>query len=237
MEQTVTLMKVNDAIENLRQRGERISRRNVQSLIGGGMSTVHKLMSRIEDNEAILLGVPAGISSTLQTAIRTEIGEQIQQATKVLSEQIQLLQRRESEALEALAEMEIKAETLSVDLRDLRGEYALERNKAEKNQAVSNETINRLETVASGFEKERLTLNEAAASAKIDAAKAQLLADLANQDSEKTAASLELKKAELVKVRRFLVDADKKTAIAWQKVKDLREALTKAEGRSRRTKG
>ena len=237
MEQTVTLMKVNDAIENLRQRGERISRRNVQSLIGGGMSTVHKLMSRIEDNEAILLGVPAGISSTLQTAIRTEISEQIQQATKVLNEQIQLLQRRESEALEALAEMEIKAETLSVDLRDLRGEYALERNKAEKNQAVSNETINRLETVASGFEKERLTLNEAAASAKIDAAKAQLLADLANQDSEKTAASLELKKAELVKVRRFLVDADKKTAIAWQKVKDLREALTKAEGRSRRTKG
>ena len=237
MEQTVTLMKVNDAIETLRKKGERISRRNVQSLIGGGMSTVHKLMSRIEDNEAILLGVPAGISSTLQTAIRTEISEQIQQATKVLNEQIQLLQRRESEALEALAEMEIKAETLSVDLRDLRGEYALERNKAEKNQAVSNETINRLETVASGFEKERLTLNEAAASAKIDAAKAQLLADLANQDSEKTAASLELKKAELVKVRRFLVDADKKTAIAWQKVKDLREALTKAEGRSRRTKG
>jgi chromosome segregation ATPase len=238
MESTVTLVKVTRAIEHLQQRGERVSRRNVQAITGGGMSTVHKLMSQVEDNNALLVTIPApGISKALQTAIRTEIATEIQNATEVLNAQIHQLQGREVEAIEALAEAEGKAERLSAELKTLRNQTDLVRQDAEKNQAVSAETIGRLEGIIREFDNERRDLNASLESARIEITKAELKLDLANQITEKAEAVAEQQRAEVIKVRKFLVESEKKAAVAWQKVKDLREALTKAEGRIRRLTG
>ena len=140
MEQTVTAIKVQEAITQLRHNKERVSRRNVLAITGGGMSTVHRLMSQLEDADALKASAPAdGISANLQNAILAEIGSNVLASTAACQEQIQLLQGRESEALDALVEAETKVETLTAELMINKTQADQHRHRTEKDHAVASE--------------------------------------------------------------------------------------------------
>ena len=63
----------------MQKHGERISRRNVLAPTGGGMSTLHKLMSQVEDVEALKASASASVlSESLVNTVLAETGRQVQ---------------------------------------------------------------------------------------------------------------------------------------------------------------
>ena len=84
MKSSLTLENVQQAIVQLQQKGERISRRNVLAITGGGMSTVHRLMIQVEDIDAQkAMAATTGLSTSLLVAINTEIADKVSQTTQL----------------------------------------------------------------------------------------------------------------------------------------------------------
>jgi chromosome segregation ATPase len=232
MEQTVNLKKVQSAILHLRAQGERVSRRNVRSITGGGMSTVHKLMSEVEDFEALQAIAPKdGISELLHNTILAEMGEQIKQATAKLQEQIRQLQTRESEALDALAEVETINERLEAELEETTQQASQLQKSFETAETVAKDTIDRLEQSIIDLHPERQRCNEDKEATKIELVKTQLQIEAAQQ----TANNAEEKNVQLLddiqKQKLTQTETEKRAAISAQRATDLREALVKAEKR------
>lgn len=232
MEQTVNLQKVRSAILHLRAQGERVSRRKVRSITGGGMSTVHKLMSEVEDFEALQAIAPKdGISELLHNTILAEMGEQIKQATAKLQEQIRQLQARESEALDALAEEEETNERLTTELEEMTQQTSQLQKSFETAETVAKDTIDRLEQIIISLQQERQRINEEKETTKIELVKRQLQIEAAQQ----TANNAEEKNAQLLdeiqKQNLNQTETEKRAVISAQRAADLREALVKAEKR------
>jgi len=118
MEQGVTLSKVQDAMQQLRTQGERVSRRNVRALTGGSMSTVHRLMSKIQDDDAQKAQQPESLlSPNLVKAIAAELQEKVRIATDALLEQIEQMKEQGEEILAELARAEEKNAALESSLK------------------------------------------------------------------------------------------------------------------------
>ena len=232
MEQTVTLLKVQAAIKSLRESGERISRRNVLAMTGGGMSTVHRLMSQLEDAEAIQATMPDSmISPVLQKAIRVEIETQVQRATTTIQEHVCSLQGREQEALDSLARIEEEVSVSNVELVALKKQLAEERDGAEKDKTVSMITIDRLEKAVNEGRVERQELIASVESARIGETKALMQIEQFKQASTKADTYAARLNTELLTVREALAEAEKRVAVSKQQVMDLRKSLRKAEKR------
>ena len=214
MEQIVTLAKVQDAISHLQKHGERISRRNVLALTGGGMSTVHKLMSQVEDVEALRASAPASVlSDSLVNTILAEIGRQVQIATVTLQEQIKHLKGRETEALEALADVETRNQEITAELAATLKQTDQERANAEKDRAVATEKIQRLEENIFQLEQERNQLAETAEASRIATAKVQLQFEQTGQVAVKAEAQSEKLTTELMKTQKKLAETEKRAAV------------------------
>lgn len=235
MERTITLHKVQAAIRELRDNGERVSRRNVLAITGGGMSTVHQLMSQVEDLEALQASVPdPNISEELRKVLLVEIGTQVKKATETLQEQIRQLQGREQEALEALAAFEARTEKLSQALMAARGEVEKERLAKEKAGAVAAETIARQEKMVSGLRAEKMQLNSSLESERIELARSRVLLENATQAADTSASKSRSLDAELERTRKTLAETGRRAAAAKQQVLELQKALTKVERRAQR---
>lgn len=175
MEQVVTLAKVQEAIKQLRNNGERVSRRNVRVITGGGMSTVHRLMSQVEEVEAFqAASLDQNISGSLQKAINAEIEMHVKKATEALHVQIRQLKNREDEALEALTRSENRVNGLEGELTELRDTLASERLEAEKRAAVASGKISAMGKELSDRQAEIRALTDALREAQIEQAKAQV---------------------------------------------------------------
>ena len=63
MKSPLTLENVQQAVDQLKKQGKRISRRNVLAITGGGMSTVRRLMIQVEEFDVQkALAASAGLS-------------------------------------------------------------------------------------------------------------------------------------------------------------------------------
>lgn len=234
MEQTVDLKKIQNAIEHLRAQGERVSRRNVRSITGGGMSTVHRLMSEVEDFEALQAIAPKdGISEHLHKTILAEIGVQIKQTTEKLHEQIRQLKTREAEALDALAEVEEKNKRLIAELGELTQRVSLLQKSSETAETVTEDIIKRLEQTVTDLNQERQRLNEEKEAVKIKLAKAQLQIETAEKAEKNAEEEVFQQQEKIQKLQQAQIEAEKSSAASVQKATDLREALVKAEKRIR----
>ncbi len=232
MKSPITLEAVQQAIANLQQQGERISRRNVLAITGGGMSTVHRLMIQVEEIDAQkALAAATGLSASLLVAIKSEIDDKVRQVTQLLNEQIQGLKQREQEALDSLSQLEDQAEDLTANLQQQTEERWLERSESAKAQTIADHTIAHLQkTLASQQESnrqltekgERLGMERARNEHQLAASAAHAM-QIENQWIET--------RKELEHLRNQYADAEKRAAVAKQKAADLREALMKAENR------
>ncbi len=156
MDQGITLEQVQKAMTLLREQGERVSRRNVRSITGGGMSTVHRLMSLAEEEDAVLTRLSnKGISETFLSACRSEIALQTKIITENYEQQICALKTQQQELVDALADSEDNAEKLSKELSTLKATTDKEQRKAEKDLAIANESIRRLEIQIDRYITER----------------------------------------------------------------------------------
>jgi chromosome segregation ATPase len=156
MEQGITLEQVQKTMNHLRDQGERISRRNVRAITGGGMTTVHRLMGLVEKEEALKNRLTdKDISDTFITACRSEISLQTKSITEKYEQQIQTLHKHEQELIDALTESETRAESLDNELQILKSSTCRERQAAEKDLAVATESIRRLESWMSDYTSEK----------------------------------------------------------------------------------
>ena len=231
MEATVNLKSVQAAICQLRERRERVSRRNVRAITGGGMSTVHRLMNEVEELERLKTVSSMAISENLHNAILAEIGLQVQMATSNLQEDIRHLQEKEAEALEALADVEISKESLAEELKSKAELASRLQRKIETVQAISDDTVSRLDRTVSDLQVERTALTESIESMKIQVARSELQVTMAKQDVERAQNEAQKHLADLQKQHKTHAETQKKVAAAVQKAADLRGALVKAEKR------
>lgn len=232
MKSPITLDAVQQAIATLQEQGERISRRNVLAITGGGMSTVHRLMIQVEEIDAQkALAATTGLSASLLVAINTEITNKISQNTQLLHDQIQGLKRREQEVLDSLALAEDQAEGLAAHLNEVTQVRDQERSESAKAQAAADHAIAHLQQSLIHQQEANRQLHD----------KAEML----GQDNARTAHQLAMAEAHAIKLekqcdnirmeleqsRNQYADAEKRAAVAKQKAADLREALMKAESR------
>lgn len=227
MKQTaVTIEQVNAAIAQLRERGERVSRKNVLNITGGSMSTIHRLMGEIEETEARAAAAPLteGIDERVQGALLNWIHGRVDDATGALEAKIVRLQGRETEALEALGGAETRIEALTDELAAAQAQADQDRQAAKEAAAVAAKEIEGLGKTVEALQIERKQLIEAGAAARTEAAKAELQVDRADAAAEKA-------ETELQALRERLPVAEKAAAVAEQRAVDLETALVKSETR------
>ena len=230
MEKIVTLEKVQDAIKALRGRGEKVSRRNVRAITGGGMGTVHQLMVEAENIESLQSTSPRDrISQTLQNAILSEIGGQIEEATLKLQEQLDRMRSREDEVYQSLDESERKVKALDSELIRVKEESDIKLKEVDKDLALATEKNNLLENSVAGLQEENKKLVATAEAAKIETAKAQTQTEHANQAATKAETRAGQLAGEVEVLRSELTDTEKKLAVTEQRADDLAEALAKLE--------
>ncbi len=230
MDQGISLDQVQQAIKQLREEGERVSRRNVRAITGGGMSTVHRMMGLVEEQDALQDTFSTkDVSETFLNALRCELSRQVKAATEGLQKQIILLKAREQEAIEALESSESKVALLEKESKDLEELGARERQEADKALAVDRESIRRLEQWTGDYVKERQDFNEA-----LDAVKAENIAykfqvETLGEALTNTEKSIDRLTLDLSKTQKALAEAEKKAAVAQQKAVDLKDALIRHE--------
>lgn len=128
MEKTVDLRQVTEAVRQLRDRGERLSRRNVQTMVGRSMTTVHRLLDELLSTERAMSTVQTSIIfDGLVRVIIGEIGGQVHAATGELDLRVAELMAREQEILSGLEGSERRGATLEKKLSDVRAMLSGER--------------------------------------------------------------------------------------------------------------
>lgn len=227
MERTVDLRRVFEALKQLREQGERVSRRNVQALVGGSMTTVNRLMDEaLAMERAASVPRTADLSEGLIGAILGEIGDRIKRATQELEMRVEELTAREKEILAGLEREEERVVALEKELAFSKRCAAEERQVAEKAAAVSAEHQRSLKEQYDKLLTERDNLVRSGEVARTESAKAQLQierADIATQKAEARVRELEEKLSLLTSAK---VDAERRAAVAESQARDLNERLS-----------
>lgn len=233
MQPSIDLEKVKTAMQTLRSRGERISRRNVRQLLGsGGMSTIHKLMKDIEELDSMQVKISRrGISENFMKAVIQEIDEKINQATADLQEEVRQLQDRETEAIEMLSNIEKENEDLTSELADVAQQFGALQKQSDKEKAVAGETITRLEQTIDQLDEECHQLQQEIEAEKIESVKTQFNLTLTEQSAANAEDQVGDLRREIQKLQKTNAEIEKRSATSAQRATDLREALMKAEKR------
>ena len=156
MDQVVTIERVQSAIKQLQDLGERVSRRNVRAITGGGMSTVHRLMTLAEEEELYRKRlVSKEISEAFLNAFKNEISLHTKLLVENYEQQIKAIKTQEQEILDALKEAEGNLEKLDEELSLLKATANRDQQKVEKDLAVAKESILRLEAWHTDLKAER----------------------------------------------------------------------------------
>lgn len=233
MEEHVTLEKVQSAIRQLRENGERVSRRNVRDITGGGMSTVHRIMSQIEDQAMLREVLPdEAFSTALRKAIAAEITDHVEKATASFLGQISQLKGREQEALAALTQAEDRVAALGTALDESRDLVRKDRESARIAAVAAQARQSDLEQLLQDCRAEEQCLRSALENARIDKGRAEFQVQQLEKDLDKSAGHAERLVIEVATTRKRLVEVERAAAVAKQQVQDLRKLLTRAERRT-----
>lgn len=229
MEQGITFEQVQKAMLHLRDQDERVSRRNVRSITGGGMSTVHKLMRMVEEQESLQNDLFAKeMSDSFLTAFKKEIAVQTKALTEKYEHQVESFQKREQELIEELTDLETKANTFEKKLESLKASTNKDRQQAEKDLAVARESICRLENWVTGYMTERKDIDKVLETVRAENVSRQCNIESLQMTVEKQRSHIDQLTQSLSDSRKELAAAEKKAAVAQQKLADLKDTLAKA---------
>jgi len=227
MEKAVDLRLVTDAMQQLRGRGERVSRRNVQAIVGGSMTTVHRLLDEALIAERAMSTVRTSeLSDGLVRAMMGEIGSQVLAATETLELRIAELTAREQEILTDLEGSEGRVATLEQELVAIRSQLSEERQAAEKASAVADEQHANLREQFEKLTVDNDNLLRAGEAARTETAKAQLQVERADVAAKKAEDRVQELEARIAEVTGALKEAEKKAAVAERHALDLTESLS-----------
>lgn len=232
MEQTVTLAKVQEAMKQLREAGERVSRRNVRAITGGGMSTVHRLMSEIQEAEFLQASlVDSGISPSLQKAVFEEIQGQTQKATTALYTQIAQLKEREDEALASLTQVEESISYLELGLKEAEDQVQQEREAHQRTEATFQARLLICEQSKQEKQAEIDFLRSALESVKLEKERGAVQIEQLEKALIQSGCREEQLAGELASANLRQADLEKRAAVNRQQMQDQRRQLAKMEKR------
>ncbi|MDO3380402.1 DNA-binding protein [Geoalkalibacter halelectricus] len=237
METQVMLEDVMRAIEALRERGEKVTRRGVLAITGGGMTRVHRLMGEVLEIEERSAKAPvAEIGITLNKAILAEIGERVQEATAEMERIVNNQKERNRELLSDMEALEGQLQKETEALAQCERILEIERQDTKLAAAVATKENQDLRTRIEALEIERRQLIEAGEASRSELAKVQFQIERADKTAEQ--GEQRAIKAEGVArdLHARLVAAEKDRAVAVQHAKDLeaRHAEGKALAEDRR---
>lgn len=221
MDKIVDLTDINKAIRQVRERGDRVSRRNIHEIVGGSMTTVHKLLKQALFVESELAKGPSDLSESLTQAVLFEISCHVQEATKGLERCITELTAREEEILSDLEGAEVRLEALENELTATQAQMKDERQSAEKAVAVAAEQISGLKLQLEKLATENGHLIVAGEAARTETAKAQLSIERADNAAQKAEAQIQKLDRQLMELMSAKTEAEKVAAVAECHAKDL----------------
>lgn len=226
MEKTIGLKDIQSAMNQLRERGERISRRSVQALTGGSMTSVHRLMTDVLAEERTVATVPTSeLPETLLKAILGEIGNQVRGATNELECRISEMTVREQEILSDLEGSEGQIAALERELAAVKAQLVEERQAADKTTAVAVEQIAGLRSQLDKLSTENENLIRSGEVSRMEAAKALLQVERADIDASKAEARVVELEDRLSKCALAAAEAEKRAAVSEQHAHDLEKRI------------
>lgn len=231
MEQTVTLDKVQVAMLELRENGERISRRNVRAITGGGMSTVHRLMSQIQEAEALQNRAINNVSTTLQKALFTEIQNQIEKSTSNMMVHIGQLKEREEEALAALAQAEETIATLEAALNETEGKVRREHEIVSRAEATAQALQGHFDRTLQAAREEIRDLRLDLEVSRAERERSVFQIERLEQELAKTETRVEQLSSELATSRQKVADLEVRASTSKKVVERQRRQIAKMERR------
>lgn len=222
----VNLKQVKEAIKQLRDRGDRVSRRSVQAMVGGSMTTVHRLLDQALEAEREEASVQTtSISEGLVGAILLEITSQVKAATDDLELRLSALSAREQEILSDLEGSEGRVASLEQEVATLQAQLASERQAAEKAAAVALEQQGGLREQIEKLETENSNLIRAGETARTESAKAQLQVERADLAAKKAEDRVQELESNLGQLTGAVKEAEKRAAVAERHAQDLTERV------------
>lgn len=151
----LTLDEVGEAILELRARGEKVTARNIYSILKrGSMSTIHKLKDEYLDLEEREAALPE-ISEEFLKALKTGVGKAIKAATEKLTQALASVRSQRNEANETIKTIEGE----KFALEELASEYQKIAQDAQQTAGSLNDQLSEAVTTAEKLagENDRLT--------------------------------------------------------------------------------
>lgn len=229
MQQVATYETVARACELLVTDGQKVTGRAVLGITGGSLGTVLGYIKEWRQgvNQARKT-IPAEIPVDLQTSILRALELAQDKAAAKLKEEIDQATAREMEAVDGLRLAESRIEDLLTELARVQKLAEQDRHEAEKSQAVSTAKVESLSQRVQELETERRLLLDATEASRMEAAKAHLHVELADQVIAKAESQIQDIGAQLSEAKMGKVSAEKDAAVAEQRYQDQAEVLAAA---------
>lgn len=225
MKKIVDMIQITEAIRKVRERGDRVTCRNVHGIVGGSMTTVHTLLDEALAAEREITKGPTELSESLTQAVLFEIRCHVQGATEGLEFRIAELTDREKEILSDLEGAEVRVDALETELAATQARIKEELQSAEKAAAVAVEQISGLKVQLEKLAAENDHLIRAGEAARTETAKAQLSIERADLAAQKAEAQIQKLDGQVLELMSAKTEAEKVAAVAECHAKDLSERI------------
>lgn len=215
MEKLVSLKAVQDAINTLEARGDRVSQRKVREVMGGGSPNLinqyfREIQAGAEAGVKVATDLPAGLSR----ALISEINAQVQAATESLASKLDSAVREASDAIEDLEAAQSEIQALKAALEDLQQQQRVEAAEAARIIERLNVEREQREIQVQDLQRERQQLIESGEVARTEAAKAQLQVERADQAAAKAEARISVLEEESKELGKHNRELEKNVAVA-----------------------
>ena len=225
MEKIVDMVKVTDTIRHLRERGDRVSARNIRKITGGSMKTVNDLLGEALAAEREIAKGASDLSESLTRAVLLEIRYHVQGATEELELRLAAMAVEEQEILRDLEDSEARVTTLEKGLAAIQLQLGAERHSSEKAATIAAEQIASLHEQLNKLAAENDHLIRAGEASRTEAAKALLKVERADDATKKADAQVQKLEVQIGDLICSKTEAEKRAAVAECHAKDLSDRL------------
>ncbi|WP_029918164.1 DNA-binding protein [Pelobacter seleniigenes] len=242
MQPVATIETVARACEQLKRDGQKVTGRAVLAITGGSLGTVLTLIKEWrESGEQTLAPLPEEMPNDLQTAILRALGQAQAQAAEELKLEVEAAKDRETEVLDLYADAETTIKQLTEELKASQDRVLALEQEAEKTAGITTEKLDALIRRVGELEIERLQLIAAGEAARIEAARAQVNIERADQATTKCEERVMVLEQMLAQTEAGRTAAEKCAALAEQKtdsqaetIAELRSAIAELKARKNR---
>ena len=227
MEKLVTLQAVQNAINTLKSKDEKITQRKIRNILGGGSpNAINQLLKQIEAADSAGIWLPAELPTTITQSILNEITNLVFKATEALRSEVKKAQSRESEAIEDFEKSELRADALEKQLQEVMDRATRDRQEAEKSDALAQKEIENLKNSIESLQDERQQLLQTGEKSRTEATKALMRAEAADQSMTKAETRVQELEVQLVKLQEEKFEAERARAVAEQRSTGHAESLS-----------